>query len=652
MSRLSTILLAVLVAVLALPTAALAATTTGIGAWTDLTGSSTSYATTMRLPANGFPAASVTSTSRAGQVGPQSGTSTWFGEGSPVGLEYGSSRQQPYLNLRPRADTVTAPSITTYTFASATPQGWAFVLGDIDADQVRVSATTVDGTSATASELGFQTEFNLCDSSPRPPGCSTSQAKDEPTWDPATQTLTGNDGADDTYGAAGWFEPTVSLRALTLTFTRRSGFPVFQTWFAVKKQDLSGTVAVTDGTCDQTGITVSLLDRQGQVVADTATTAGGAYEFPGVAASDGYDVEISDVPEACIAAGPTRQSVDLGTGADVDDADFAIREIIPVPISGHVTDDDGSPVSGVDVTIDGPGGPRTTTTDSTGSYLFDTNAVGDYTLTVDAPSGYSGDPDPQSVSIDAGDTEPIVDRDFVIEALPSLSGTVIDGGGGLGGATVVLLDDGGDEVARTVTAADGAYAFPRLPLGDYSVTIPDPPGDHLVPDPLSVTVDDDVANADLALARPGSISGQVVDDDTAEPVAGAEITLDGGGAATVTTDDEGNYVFDELDPGTYAVTVDPPDGRTVVGQDTRDVTIDPLGEDVGSVDFALEVVPDDDGDGDGDGDGSAGGGSGNAGADDRLPDTGAPSSALPLAGLALIGAGALVLTGARVRRPE
>ncbi|GAA4370519.1 hypothetical protein GCM10023152_09790 [Agromyces bauzanensis] len=65
--------------------------------------------------------AAVSSDSRAGQVGVISGASTWLSEGTPVGAKYGSSRDEPYLNLRPKADSETAPSTTTYSFPTPTP---------------------------------------------------------------------------------------------------------------------------------------------------------------------------------------------------------------------------------------------------------------------------------------------------------------------------------------------------------------------------------------------------------------------------------------------------------------------------------------------------------------------------------------------------
>jgi hypothetical protein len=117
-----------------------AAETAGWAEWGSLEGSAGNYTTTMQLPAGGFPEATMTSDSRGG-VGIISGASTWLSADTPPGATYGSSRNEPYINLRPRADRAGAPSTTTYTFDTPTPPGgWAFVLGDIDADEVVVTA--------------------------------------------------------------------------------------------------------------------------------------------------------------------------------------------------------------------------------------------------------------------------------------------------------------------------------------------------------------------------------------------------------------------------------------------------------------------------------------------------------------------------------
>ena len=100
------------------------ATTTAIADWGPFTGSSGAFTTTMQLGGLGYPAAAVTTDSRSGQVGVQSGASVWWSAASPPGQPFGSSQNRPYVNLRPRADNAGAPSVTTYTFERPTPLGW------------------------------------------------------------------------------------------------------------------------------------------------------------------------------------------------------------------------------------------------------------------------------------------------------------------------------------------------------------------------------------------------------------------------------------------------------------------------------------------------------------------------------------------------
>ncbi|WP_454852722.1 hypothetical protein [Promicromonospora soli] len=218
-----------------------AETRPGWADWDPLTGSAGDWSTTMRLPAAGFPAATVTSDSRGG-VGVISGASSWLSAATPPGELYGSSRGQQYLNLRPQADRPTSPSTTTYSFERPTPAGgWAFVLGDIDADRAIVAARGADGRLLTGAELGWQGGFNYC-AVDGAPSC-TGDPDDAPAWNPATREVTGNVRAADTSGAAGWFRPTTPITTLTIEFYQRSGFPVYQTWFASLARDIAGTVS-------------------------------------------------------------------------------------------------------------------------------------------------------------------------------------------------------------------------------------------------------------------------------------------------------------------------------------------------------------------------------------------------------------------------
>lgn len=560
-------------------TPASAATTADWAAWAPLTGAGGAYATSVTLAGQPALTAQMSSDSRAAAA-VVSGASMWLSEGTPVGEKYGSSRDQPYLNLRPKADTATAPSTTTYSFESPTPaSGWTFVLGDIDADQVRIRAIGANGAALTAAELGFQSGFNYCAPGVVGKPSCTGDPLDVPEWDPATLTLTGNDAAADTNGAAAWFEPQTSISSLTFVFTRRAGFPVYQTWFASLARDITGTV--TDaGTGPADGVTVNLIDANGDIVGTTTTAGGGLYSFEGFFATDGYTVE-AVLPAGKIAVDANRKPADLST----DDAvvDFSIRDIVPVAVSGTVTDADGNPMPGVEVTIGGV----TTTTDSNGDYLFDTVPVGEYTATITTPDGYSVVTSPPAFTVPEGSEAPITGVNFVVAANPTLSGTVTAAGAGVPGVTVTAVGPSG--TLTTVTAADGTYSFPLLPTGEYAVTVTAPDGTRVLgPATRSETITGaDVENVDFALARFGSIEGTVFLDD-GTPFPTATVTVSGvGDPIALTTDATGAYALGTLPPGEYTMTLTVPAGYTAVGPITRTVTITAAGEAIIEQDFVL-----------------------------------------------------------------
>ena len=319
-------------------------------AWSPVEGTPNAFRLTMAQRSPGFPAATVSSDSRS-PVQVASGASSSLGPGTPPGAKYGTSAGNPYLVLRARADTPTGSSTTTYTFDAPTPDtGWAFVLGDIDADQVAVSATDATGAPCRRqrSTRGSQ-------------GPSTTPAEPTSHVERCLRDLSGNAAALDTDGAAGWFEPDIRLTSLTLTFTRRAGFPVYQTWFVSRARPIGGTVADVSavGTCPPGAATLSLLSPFGDTLATTTPAADGSYSFGQLATQAGYTVRL-DVPAGCTVLGPAEQTVSNrgNDNAPASRADFDVRAIIPQPISGTVRDDDGAPVAGVRVTLTGPGGSR------------------------------------------------------------------------------------------------------------------------------------------------------------------------------------------------------------------------------------------------------------------------------------------------------
>jgi len=555
-----------------------AATTASWATWPGFSGVSGAYQGTVTLAGQPALSAAIRTDSVGGSgLGIISGASTWLAATTPVGAKYGSSRDQPYLNLRPKANNATSPSTTTYSFATPTaPSGWTFVLGDIDADQVRVSAVGPDGAQLTAAQLGYRGGFNYCDPAfVGKPSC-TGDPLDIPSWNADTQTLVGNAAAVDTAGSAGWFEPSAPISSLTFTFQQRSGAPVYQTWFASIARDVTGTVTdQADGPLD--GVGVRLIDRNGRVVAQTTTAGGGTYAFEGFLATDGYTVEAVP-PAGKIAVGATRAPADLTTQDAT--AAFVVRDIVPVAVSGTARDDAGNPIAGATVTIAGVG---SVTTDSNGAYLFDTVPVGVHTATITPPTGYAVTETPEPFEVPEGSETPITDQDFELVANPALGGTVTAGGVGVAGVTVTAI--GPDGTVSTVTGADGAYSFPLLTPGDYSVSVVAPDG-YLVSGSATrdeELVSDDLTDVDFALVPLGALEGLVA-TDVGDPVPGVTITIETpDGPVELTTDDGGVYGLGELAPGEYEVVLTVPDGYSAPGGTTASVVV---GED-----GAVETVP-------------------------------------------------------------
>jgi LPXTG-motif cell wall-anchored protein len=364
---------AVGVVVTALAGPASAADGSGYGRWT--TGSLT-------VPLAGFPTATVTTNSGRKQVG--AGTSAFLGSSTPFGGEYGSSQGKQYLVL---GTATGGPSTTTVSFATPTPAGWGFALGDVDADTVRVQATGADGSPVSTADLGWQGAFNYCQNTPRPTGCTgTGPFTDVPRWDPTSATLVG--GILDTSGASGWFRPVVPIKSLTLTFTAQTGIPSYQLWAAALSVSITGTVR-TD--CDRHGprSTVRLLDTDGSPVLDTAgdpvtttSAADGTYSFAHLAAGN-YRVAAS-APVGYTAGAAAHRTVEAGT--DVSGTTLTLS--CPAPSTTETPPVTVDVQPGTPVTITLPDGTVATQVDRPDHGTATVNGNG--TITYVPDSGFAG----------------------------------------------------------------------------------------------------------------------------------------------------------------------------------------------------------------------------------------------------------------------
>lgn len=547
-------------------TSASAATAGHWGVFT-VAGSARAYSGAVALP--GFPETTFTSTSRQTQV--VSGASTWQGPSTPPGAVYGSSRGNSYINQRPDTDNATSPAVTTYTFAGGTPGagGWSFVLGDIDADQATITATLADGTPASVAQLGFAGAYNSCSVvSPGGWSCAAdgdgTTGRDVPTWNATTGVLVGNPTASDTAGATAWFTPTASLGTLTITYQQRSGFPVYQTWFANRTSSLSG-VATLDGAA-LPGTLVTATAPNGTEYT-TTTGADGAYSFDALTQADGYRVSIATPDNAAVDRAPAA----LSLRSDVTGADFAFSTPPgTVEVDGTVVDEDGLPVADATVTVTDPVTGATlaeVVTDGDGRWsasglpagtAISATTVGATPVT--ATTGADGAP--------SATVPPIVVR----APLGTVSGRVtLDGAAPTSPVTIELVQ--GDQVVVTVeTAADGSYDL-RLRPGSYTVRTVAPATGATGPTEVAVTVPaDGTVTADFPFVSPVpqtvSQTGTVTYTD-GTPVPGTTVTarpVDAGAGADVqgSTGADGSFDLVGLTPATpYVLTVDGADPQTV-----------------------------------------------------------------------------------------
>ena len=301
---------------------------------------------------------------------------------------------------------------------------------------------------------------------------------------------------------------------------------------------ISGTLWVdsnADGTLTESGrfegVTIALLDADGDVIATTTTDNAGNYSFPGLPAGT-YTVHVTDAANVLegywqspdIAPGTDGNSqsdpytITLAAGESNSTADFGYyRE--PASVSDFVWDDldqdgiqdpgePGLPGVIVTLTIVYPNGATVTlvdVTDSNGAYLFDNLLLDEgfdgagageptYTVTFAAPSGYfpspinqggdDADSDGTTVTVTPveGQDDTTVDSGFyAVVRIGDRLWYDWDGDGeqdsnepGMAGV-VVELDNGactvGVDCPTATTDANGNYSFTDLPSGDYTVLV-------------------------------------------------------------------------------------------------------------------------------------------------------------------------------------
>ena len=394
----------------------------------------------------------------------------------------------------------------------------------------------------------------------------------------------------------------------------------------VNNNSLSGTVYRDDsrnGDQDGTepgysGVTVQLLDKDGNVVGTTTTDKDGKYSFSKLpdgtysvkVVKDGElaDTEQTEDPDANkdnasepVTLGednPSKDNIDFGYVPDYSIHGLVYRDGDRDETHGatekgyanqtvELRDKDGKVVA-------------TTTTDENGAYSFEKLPAGDYTVKVVKDGALTDldqteDPDSTKDSTSgiislSNDHRTQTDVNFGYIANNSINGTIYRDGdrdgkkgdteGRYSGVTVQLLDKDGKVIATTTTDKDGKYSFEHLPDGTYSVKVvkdgaltdTDQTGDpdnKLDNASEPITLDEKnptKGDVDFGYVPNNTIKGTVYRDDNRDKTINGDepglervsvqlLDEDGKVLQTLDTDADGNYAFQHLPDGKYTVKV-------------------------------------------------------------------------------------------------
>ncbi len=272
------------------------------------------------------------------------------------------------------------------------------------------------------------------------------------------------------------------------------------------------------------GVTFSLLDSHGDVVASTVSDGSGFFTFTGLAPGS-YVLQVTDVHAQLLgltgtttAALNSRLPLSVTTG-NLSGASFgynvpgAIGDMVWSDVDADgVLDPDEVGIANVtvnlwrdadangvfDMLLDTP--LLSTVTDGAGYYRFESLAAGTYFASIDgsqaALTGYTATTADQELGANAPGIQieatlisvlaGYLDADFGFQnaVLADVSGTIFDdrdrdgvndgaGEPGIAGVTLALEDMSGNVLATTISDASGAYAFRDLAAGNYRVVVTD-----------------------------------------------------------------------------------------------------------------------------------------------------------------------------------
>jgi 5-hydroxyisourate hydrolase-like protein (transthyretin family) len=353
--------------------------------------------------------------------------------------------------------------------------------------------------------------------------------------------------------------------------------------------EIAGTVTNTLGE-GLAGVQVALYRTPGTFpIAYATTEASGAYELPGLETGT-YQLEFSasnyeTVYYSAKTALASAETVAVSTGSLTPGIDARLppaanvsgagAEVATGEITGVVSGPGGAIEGAVVSVYDQHGHPLgRATTLANGTYAFNALPTGAYTVQFQPGPGQNLAPQFHAGTVDVSEGAITYDVDAQMSTGGSIAGVVqSDAGTPLAGIEVNVYRVGGlvpEEVASTVSAADGSYSVDALAGGNYVVRFANAfePAASWVgqyysgqpsaasADPVAVVEGATTAGVDARLVAGGTLSG-TVRDSASDPVGGVrvEVLESNGGAYVSGTDSEadGGWSVGNLPAGSYLV---------------------------------------------------------------------------------------------------
>jgi hypothetical protein len=254
---------------------------------------------------------------------------------------------------------------------------------------------------------------------------------------------------------------------------------------------------------------------------------------------------------------PTPVSVTLGqktTGID-----FMLD--LAASISGVVKDPDGQALANVQIYCGVNGWWESLSTDENGCYVCRGLPVG-YTYNIIAfppeNSGYAA----TVITVQVNQPDESTGHDIVFnEDDRTISGRITDKATGLPLANIYVgsWNDQFEIWTDTTTDSNGYYTLTGLLPGQVSVEV-EPESYYAYMGTKDLQLETDISNLDFALPAGSTLSGKVIDAQTARPLAGVRVEYSNNAYAAwqdLTTDADGSFYLTQLPPGIAEIKAEP-----------------------------------------------------------------------------------------------